>query len=82
MTAQKVTVEVKQGGEVVDRKTYKNPPKTAAEILERLEKAGYEGDLLDSEGDSLSGKDPLDGVQTYVLLVRPVPGILLCACCA
>ena len=42
-----------------DNKTYKNPPKTAKGILERLQASGYVGDLQDSTGDSLSGDDLL-----------------------
>lgn len=62
----KVTiVDVK--GVVQDAKTFKNPPKTANEILERLQASGYTGDLRDSAGDSLSGVDLLGASQEYKL---------------
>ena len=62
----KVTiVDVK--GDVRDAKTFKNPPKTANEILERLRASGYTGDLQDSAGDSLSGADLLEANQGYKL---------------
>ena len=75
------TVEVTEDGVVVAKKTFKHPPKAATEIEQTLQKAGFEGELQDRDGDTLSGDDPLQGGQTYVLL-RVVPGMLLCACFA
>ena len=48
-------------------KTFINPPKSAATILERLTAFGFSGDLQDSEGKSLSSTDPLDDSQEYRL---------------
>ena len=64
-------------GSEVARKTFKNPPKDASQILDRLSKAGYEGDLLDGEGVSLSGEDQMDDKEEFrlVLLAPPLPGV-------
>ena len=54
-----------------DNKTYRNPPKTVNEILERLQASGYVGDLQESTGDSLSGDDLLGDDQEYTLKLAP-----------
>ncbi|KAL0055836.1 hypothetical protein WJX82_004884 [Trebouxia sp. C0006] len=54
-----------------DNKTYINPPKTAKEILERLQASGYVGDLQSYAGASLSGDDLLDDKQEYTLELAP-----------
>ena len=77
----RITVEVIEDGAVVAKKTFQNPPKAATEIKQTLKEAGFEGELQDRDGDTLSGGDPLRGGQTYVLW-RVVPGMLLCACFA
>jgi len=60
-----------------DNKTYINPPKTAKEILERLQASGYVGDLQSYAGASLSGDDLLDDKQEYTLELAP-EGNTLC----
>ncbi len=64
-----------------DNKIYINPPKTAKEILERLQASGYVGDLQSYTGAnhhcSLSGDDLLDDKQEYTLELAP-EGNLLC----
>ena len=65
-------VDVK-GSEVAEQ-VFRNPPKEAAEVVERLSAAGYAGSLLDAEGNSLSGKDQVDDTQVY-RLVLPAPSL-------
>ena len=70
MSSQRITVTIVDAkGATRDVKTFKNPPKAASEILERLYASGYTGDLQDSAGDSLSGADPLGASQDYRLLL-------------
>ncbi len=64
-------------GTCQDSKTYKNPPKTANEILEHLRACGFVGDLQETTGDSLIGGDFLDDNQEYALKVAP-HGNMLC----
>jgi len=54
---------VEADGTFRDERKYRNPPKPAKEILEHLQAGGRVGELLDSEGCSLSGSDPLDDSQ-------------------
>ncbi len=63
-------------GTCQDNKTYKNPPKTANEILEHLRACGYVGDLQETTGDSLTGGDSLDDKQEYTLKLAPKGNIL------
>ncbi len=60
-----------------DNKTYIKPPKTAKEILERLQASGHVGDLQNCTGASLSGDDLLDDKQDYTLELAP-EGNMLC----
>ncbi len=62
MTAPLIKVKVVQAdGTCRGSQTYINPPKTAREILERLQASGFVGRLQDSTGAySLCGSDPLD----------------------
>ena len=64
-------------GSCRDNKTYKNSPKTANDILERLQASGFVGDLQENTGDSLSGDDLLDDTQEYTLKLAP-EGNMLC----
>ena len=64
-------------GSCRDNKTYKNFPKTANDILERLQASVFVGDLQENTGDSLSGDDLLDDTQEYTLKLAP-EGNMLC----
>ena len=55
-----------QGSGIV--KTFLNPPKDASTVLERLKASGFQGDLQDAEGYSLSSTDPLAHTQEYRLV--------------
>ena len=72
----KIYVDVLENGAIVAEKRFKNPPRPTAEIKAALKEAGYGGELVDSEGDTLFGSDLLEAGQKYVLHV--VPGMLLC----
>ncbi len=63
-------------GTCQDNKTYKNPSKTANEILEHLRACGYVGDLQETTGNSLTGGDSLDDKQEYTLKLAPKGNIL------
>ena len=68
MSSQRITLTIVDAiGPIRDAKTFKNAPKAASEILERLHASGYTGDLQDSAGGSLSGADPLAPNQDYRL---------------
>ncbi len=78
MTAPLIKVKVVQAdGTCRGSQTYINPPKTAREILERLQASGFVGRLQDSTGAySLCGSDPLDDSQQYTLELVPSGDLL------
>lgn len=72
MTIPRIKVKVVEAdGTCRGDKTYINPPKTARDILERLQARGFVGDLQDSTGVSLICSDPLDDSQQYTLKLAP-----------
>ena len=66
-----ITVKIfdDEGSEVAEQ-AFRNPPKEAKDILDRLSAAGYPGALLDAAGYSLSGSDQVDGTQMYRVVLR------------
>ena len=73
MTIPLIKVNVVQADGTCRRsQTYRNPPKTARETLERLQASGFVGALRDSTGVySLCGSDLLDDSQQYTLELAP-----------
>ncbi len=78
MTIPLIKVKVVQAdGTCRGSQTYISPPKTAREILERLQASGFVGRLQDSTGVySLYGSDPLDDSQQYTLELAPSGDLL------
>ena len=54
-----------------DSQSFKSPPKTAREILERLQASGFVGKLQDAAGVSLTCSDLLGDSQQYTLKLAP-----------